>query len=656
MMAALDDAVVIPVLTEVKSEILSLDEMAEKFKILKTHQRTAAAFMKEVGVESWEKVKEEFPVHTQEAMLSQYYGLFDKNIKGTPRPMQLYAAKALNYRDKISQHEQHAAGTQDPEGLLADWVSFEGEGYKGSVKVMHCDMLQLSDKLEDRLSFTLCIFDFPCGYDADGSAHDAERFTKLQIEASVENFKKIICSPFWVLAGFCSTDMLSDVTSVFSAARNAGVEVGVWVAPNVASPGGLKFTNCWQHCVFGFHNDSGTREPLQFQFNNADSRLNCWSHNAVTKKYVFAADNEILCPYQKPVTLYEWLITKFSNPNDSYIVDAFSGSGIGVVAGLLCKRNVLAVEVDLRCVRRIRVRLAGRDFQESAKQEKESTGRTAGGPRSGVGSLFFHGMSAEERELNLKGRLQANSSASGELGRAVSAAIVVTAHLSLGARRQEHGEAKGVDDEDQAHGFRVRVYDGGDVVVLLLGLLQLAVPGLAQTPPSGTVRLESYRYSGSGCPPGRANGLLSPDGTGLTVFFAEYAAFTPGSPDDQVKKCLLAVELIYPAGFAFTLESVTVKGIAHFEEGVKGSLEVGYYISGIPGEVRTLRRLAPPVDDIFKFDDDFLTFVYAPCGSALTTLNVYSEVRVVPPPPPSNNNNGSIFIDTHDFHLRWKKC
>ncbi|GBG70967.1 hypothetical protein CBR_g8267 [Chara braunii] len=230
MMAALDDAVVIPVLTEVKSGILSLDEMAEKFKILKTRQGTTTAFMKEVGVESWEKAKEEFPVHTQEAMLSQYYGLFDKNIKGTPHPMQLYAAKALNYRDKISQHEQHAAGTQDPEGLLADWVSFEGEGYKGSVKVMHCDMLQLSDKLEDRLPFTLCIFDFPCRYDADGSAHDAERFTKPLIEASVENLKKITCSPFWVLAGFCSTDMLSDVTSVFSAACNAGVEVGVWVA------------------------------------------------------------------------------------------------------------------------------------------------------------------------------------------------------------------------------------------------------------------------------------------------------------------------------------------------------------------------------------------------------------------------------------------
>ncbi|GBG89382.1 hypothetical protein CBR_g49173 [Chara braunii] len=194
------------------------------------------------------------------------------------------------------------------------------------------------------------------------------------------------------------------------------------------------------------------------------------------------------------------------------------------------------------------------------------------------------------------------------------------------------------------------------VVLLLLALLQLAVRGLAQTPPSGTVRVESFSYSGSGCPPGSAEGALSPDGTGLTVIFAEYKAFTPGSPDDQVKKCQLAVKLIYPTGFAFTLESVTVKGSAHFEEGVKGSLEVGYYFSGIPGAVRTLRRLPPPVDDMFEFDDDFLTFIYAPCGSESTTLNVYSEVRVVPPPPPSNNNKGLIIIDAHDFSLRWKTC
>ncbi|GBG69067.1 hypothetical protein CBR_g3765 [Chara braunii] len=95
-MAGLDDTLVIPVLTEVKCGVLSLDEMNNKFTLLKIHQRTATAFVEGVGADSWEAAKEEFPVHTQEAMLSQYYGLYERNVKETPIAMQVYIAKALN--------------------------------------------------------------------------------------------------------------------------------------------------------------------------------------------------------------------------------------------------------------------------------------------------------------------------------------------------------------------------------------------------------------------------------------------------------------------------------------------------------------------------------------------------------------------------------
>ncbi|GBG85141.1 hypothetical protein CBR_g39707 [Chara braunii] len=193
------------------------------------------------------------------------------------------------------------------------------------------------------------------------------------------------------------------------------------------------------------------------------------------------------------------------------------------------------------------------------------------------------------------------------------------------------------------------------VVLLLLGILQLAVPGLAQSPPSGTVRVESLTYSGSGCPPGSAEGALSPDGIGLTVLFAQFKALTPGSPDDPVKKCQLAVKLIYPTGFTFTVESVASVGGVVFEDAVKGSLEVGYFFPE-SGTVRTLRELPPPPEGDFHFDDGFSTLIYAPCGSESTSLNVYSEVKVVPPRPPSDNNGGSIDIDNQSFTLRWKPC
>ncbi|GBG65450.1 hypothetical protein CBR_g51045 [Chara braunii] len=189
-MAALDDALVVPILTEVRSGVLSLDEMNHKFTLLKI-------------------------------------------------------AKALNYRDKLqhSQQEEQTAATQDPEGLLTDWTAFEGEGYKGTVKVAHCDMLQLPEKMEDKLPFTLCIMDFPCGYNAEGSVDDQEPFSRPQVEGSFASFKKITCAPYWVIAGFCSSDMLDDVKSTFSYACNCGVEVGIWVAPNISTCACLKLTN-----------------------------------------------------------------------------------------------------------------------------------------------------------------------------------------------------------------------------------------------------------------------------------------------------------------------------------------------------------------------------------------------------------------------------
>jgi DNA modification methylase len=96
-----------------------------------------------------------------------------------------------------------------------------------------------------------------------------------------------------------------------------------------------------------------------------DDRVNVLVHPAVTKKFVFAADGNVLCPYQKPISLYKYLISRFS-PQDSYILDGCSGSGTGAVAGVLSGRNVLVVEMDSRCVSGIRARLASNIIDEAA--------------------------------------------------------------------------------------------------------------------------------------------------------------------------------------------------------------------------------------------------------------------------------------------------
>ncbi|GBG85215.1 hypothetical protein CBR_g39781 [Chara braunii] len=201
------------------------------------------------------------------------------------------------------------------------------------------------------------------------------------------------------------------------------------------------------------------------------------------------------------------------------------------------------------------------------------------------------------------------------------------------------------------------------VVVLLLGLLQLAVPGLAQSPPSGTVQIESWTYSGTGCPFGSLELVISPDGIS-SLGFTKFTVFTPGRPADQRKNCQVGVSLSYPAGFTFSVTTVEFRGSAQFEGGVKGGLRAGYYFVGFPGTVRSSRSLPPPVEGNFEFSDSFATSVYAPCGTESALLNVLFEATVVPPLPPKNNNKalvvlnnkGSITVTNAGFGLLWKKC
>ncbi|GBG85142.1 hypothetical protein CBR_g39708 [Chara braunii] len=180
------------------------------------------------------------------------------------------------------------------------------------------------------------------------------------------------------------------------------------------------------------------------------------------------------------------------------------------------------------------------------------------------------------------------------------------------------------------------------VVPLLLGLLHLAVAGLAQSPPPGTVQIESFTYSGSGCPPGS----VSFDEPMLTVIFSSDA---PEGRRHRRKNCQLEFRLSYPTGFVFTLERVTFRGYAQFEQGAKASLATEYSLSGIPESVRVVRNLPPPVEGNFEFTEQFNTFIYPPCSSDSVLFIIKFQARV--PPPPSSITDVSL-----QFVLRWKKC
>ncbi|GBG93042.1 hypothetical protein CBR_g58376 [Chara braunii] len=198
------------------------------------------------------------------------------------------------------------------------------------------------------------------------------------------------------------------------------------------------------------------------------------------------------------------------------------------------------------------------------------------------------------------------------------------------------------------------------VALFLFAFLALASNALAKrciSPPRGTVKISELTYAGDGCPPGSAEGVMSSDAEALTVMFSNYSATTDSTSQDRRKVCTLTVKLIYPAGFIFHLGTCTMRGYGMLEEGVTGTVQTSYHISGLGGTSRTTRVMKGPFDDNFEFTDRFVGAAYSQCRK-VRNLNIKSEVRVN---PGTSGNQGLMTIDSTDlkltevFHLSWSK-
>jgi hypothetical protein len=368
----LEDSV-IPVLMKVRTGDMSLDDLERELKIMKKRDRAAMAFCRGVGVGTWEEAKALYPVHSQELFISQYYYEFEKITRGgrVPPGMSTLVTRALEWRENEDAKKKDHGRDKDPEvgleNLYQDWTDVSDDDSFGKVMVLECDVREMASKFKTRKAFALAMFDFPYGYDVPGAANDDRPFSRVDVVGALENFVSMTSSSTWTVVAFCSRQMTNDVEEAFGLFCNAGIECLVWVKPNVHNAGTMRYISAYEHCVVGWYSESGKKEPSQWVFGQDDDRLNVLVHPAVTKKYVFATDGKILCPYQKPVSLYNYFITRFS-PQQSYILDGCSGSGTGAVAGVMLGRNVLVVEMDSRCVSGIRAHLAS-DIEADAKAE-----------------------------------------------------------------------------------------------------------------------------------------------------------------------------------------------------------------------------------------------------------------------------------------------
>ena len=98
---------------------------------------------------------------------------------------------------------------------------------------------------------------------------------------------------------------------------------------------------------------------------------------------------------------------------------------------------------------------------------------------------------------------------------------------------------------------------------------------------------EQVTYGGTGCPQGSVASIISEDGTTMTLIFDSYvASLGKGiSITESRKNCQLNIDLLYPAGFQYSIFSADYRGYVAIDKGVTGTQKSTYYFSGQTAQV-----------------------------------------------------------------------
>ncbi|GBG65015.1 hypothetical protein CBR_g49084 [Chara braunii] len=386
---ALENAV--PVLLEVIAKQISLKEMEKKFQLVKQIAYVCKAFAMGVGAADFKDAGKEYPLHTKKEILEKFVGGIKRGQTSIPA-LDGRIKWAIEWKNKERRLQAtnaiHAFRTKPPVEQFVEWTEVTHDNDSEEVKIINVDMRLLSKLQTEKLPISLAIFDFPYGFAHEGHASDNESFSESDVVEVLHNLKDVSSAPLWTVAGFCSVDMLPSICSPFREVCNAGQELLTWCKPNVTNPGGPRLVSATEFCVLGYYSESGQREMAHYNFDPTDMRHNFQLFNAVTQKYQHPR-GDVLCPYQKPYTLY-------SSPAGPCVLDGFSCSGTGAIVCVKANRNCLEVEINTKCAKGIVTRLltdiGGTLARETPKRKEKvaqgsPTSKLSGDTKSGGNEL-----------------------------------------------------------------------------------------------------------------------------------------------------------------------------------------------------------------------------------------------------------------------------
>ncbi|GBG66724.1 hypothetical protein CBR_g68708 [Chara braunii] len=159
--------------------------------------------------------------------------------------------------------------------------------------------------------------------------------------------------------------------------------------------------------------------------------------------------------------------------------------------------------------------------------------------------------------------------------------------------------------------------------ILAAIIVLLGVTARAESPPESAIDL--FTYMGSGCPANSAVGEISKDGQVLTMEFSEFSAETDAGNAGKRKNCQISLKMRYPAGWTYSLETVSLRGYTRLDDKAKAVHRVSYYFTGEGGQGRFTKETEGAYDDNYEHSGPFSPVISSLCGQN-RNLNVNMEI------------------------------
>lgn len=192
-------------------------------------------------------------------------------------------------------------------------------------------------------------------------------------------------------------------------------------------------------------------------------------------------------------------------------------------------------------------------------------------------------------------------------------------------------------------------------------------------PDPRSVRIESFGYSGTGCPAGSVLGDISPDNEVITLLFSQYAVEKRANEQAGQKNCNMQFRLSAPAGWSHAVMSMNVQGYADLEGGLTGiqNLSYGYADGTGRNKLGQMRITGPYTDDYTRSEEIPLQSLdWSKCDRGVNQVHIQSSIAIRPAGQQGRRAVGLMTTDVienvleqgvpgrmnQQFTLLWRKC